>query len=112
MNALSLHDGEGFMENRLSSSFLPFYIVTFLAPAIFFLKMALITSMEKNTTMPKPSIIPRSEAEGLSTPKASRMDGIWRSAAVNRICDRIERTSHRWGGDLKMLYRIDRKFKR
>jgi hypothetical protein len=47
-----------------------------LPTVIFLLRMALITSIEINTTTPKPNIISRSENEGLIIPKDSRIDGI------------------------------------
>ena len=52
------------------------YADTFLATAIFFLIIALTTSMEINTTMPKPNITSISVLEGLMIPKESRIDGI------------------------------------
>src|SRR4030042_5322214 len=79
--------------------------------AIFFLNTALTTSMEINTTMPKPKMSRRSDIEGLIIPKASRMDGIWMSNAVNMTCEIIEMTSHICGGDLNTLYRIERKLR-
>jgi len=52
------------------------YADTFFATAIFFLIIALMTSMEINTTMPKPNITSISVLEGLMIPKESRIDGI------------------------------------
>jgi hypothetical protein len=68
-------------------------------------------SIEKNTTTPKPKMIPRSEKEGLLISKPSRIDGSWIKMNVNTICDKMARTSHLWGASLKILYRIDRKFR-
>lgn len=56
--------------------FLTFYYTDIFPPAaIFFLKIAFITSIEINTTMPNVKMIPMSEDEGLMIPKASRTDG-------------------------------------
>jgi len=52
------------------------YTDVFLTTTIFFLIIALITSMEINTTMPKPNITSISVFEGLMIPKESRIDGI------------------------------------
>jgi len=64
------------MRMGLSASRLLVYADIFLGTAIFFLKIALITSIEINTTMPKPKMISISEVVGLMIPKDSRIDGI------------------------------------
>jgi len=77
----------------------------------FLLKKALTASMEMNTTMPKPMISPRSDAEGLLIPKESRTDGIWISTATSKISQTMAMRSHLCGGVVKTLYFMDRKLR-
>ena len=83
----------------------------FSAAAIFLLKKALMISIEINTTIPNPARIFRQEKVGLVIPKASRICGIWITTNVNTTWERMARMSQRWGGVLKILYLMDRKFR-
>ena len=75
------------------------------------LKTALIISMEIKMNTPKPKMRASIENEGFVIPKASCMTGSWIKILVRTTCERMAKMSHRWGGALKMLYRMERKFR-